>query len=402
MVELSKKPRPKVTRKGYGNGLYLQTVGKSESWLLRYHVDGKERFLGLGSRRLFSLKEARRRAKLEQGKIADGQDPVADKRLAKAERERERLLDEARNITFEAGAKQYYAANVERWKNDKVRQQFPSSMKRYVYPVIGKMRVADIQIGDVLKCLEPIWTTMPETAGRVRRRIEDVIGWAKVRGYRDAENVAIWTGCLEHILPPLNRNQTNYKALPFTEVPTFWQELEKRPGGPAAALRFTILTAARGGEVRSMIWSEVDLDAKTWTVPAEKIKAGREHVVPLSDEAIAILKDQPRLGDDAYVFQGPAGRLSENALSQIMKRMEVDAHVHGFRSCFRDWAGETTSYSHEVIEFALAHGIPNKTVEAYRRYRSLDRRRKLMAQWATFVTTPPAKSGEKVVPIRAA
>jgi len=398
-TEIEKKPRPKVTRKGYGGGLYKQTVGSSVTWLFRYQFDGKERHLGLGSTRLFSLKEARKRATLAKAKVVDGRDPVAEKRAAKAERANQRLLDASRNMTFEAAAKEYYAQNVERWTNEKVRAQFPASMKTYVYPLIGKMRVADIQLADVLKVLQPVWSEKPETAGRVRRRIEDVLGWAAVRGFREGNNVAVWAGCLEHILPPLNRNHTNFKALPFTEVPDFWQQLAKRPGGPAAALSFTVLSAARGGEVRAMTWDEVDLDAKTWTVPAEKMKQGKEHVVPLSDEAIAIVKDQPRVSD--YVFVGPAGKLSENALSQVLKRMGVDAHAHGFRSAFRDWCGERTSFSHEVVEFALAHGIPNKTVEAYRRYRSVDKRRKLMQAWAKFVTTP-MKLSEKVVPLRQA
>lgn len=383
-------------RIGKGDGLYLQVVGDSRSWLLRYHFDGRERFMGLGSARVFGVKEARKRANRAKVKVADGIDPVAEKRAAKAQR----ALDAARSITFEEAARKYYEQHKDRWTNDKVRAQFMASMKTYAFPKIGKMSVADIGTDDVIRVLDPIWNSKPETAGRVRRRIEWVLGWATVRGYRTGDNPAIWRGHLATHFPSHKQvaRQKNYKALRFEDLPSFWTKLAPRTGGAAAALRFAILTAARGGEVREATWDQVDFDAKTWTVPAAKMKEGREHVVPLSDAALAILEEQPRVGD--FVFVGPSGRLSENALMGVLKRMKVDVTAHGFRSTFRDWAGDNTSFATEVIEFALAHHIPDRAAAAYRRYRALDKRRRLMNAWSKYATTPTVKAD--VVPLRRA
>ncbi len=244
--------------------------------------------------------------------------------------------------------------------------------------------------------MDPIWNETPETAARIRGRIEQVLDWAKVRGYREGENPAAWGGHLQHVYAMAEGG--NYAAMPYKDVPAFTARLRERDSASAKALEFLILTAARSGEVRGAMWSEIDLDAKTWTVPAKRMKLHREHVVPLSKRAVALLKTLPRLGD--YVFPGAVeGKpLSDMALMQMLRGMDANGYkVHGFRSSFRDWAGEETEFENETIEFALAHGIPDTVQSSYRRYRALKKRSLLMQQWANYLEAKHEATGSNLV-----
>ena len=397
-----------------GHGLHLQvTPAGVRSWLLRYQRDGRERWLGLGPLHTVSLKEARNRAKRARLDLLDGVDPIDARKAKKAAR----ALAAAKALTFEEAARQYYAEHNAKWKNRKHAAQFLSTLSTYVFPTIGRLSVADIDTGLVLKCLEPIWSTKTETASRVRQRIEAVLGWATVRNYRQGDNPARWKGHLAEVLPARSQVQKieHYPALPFVDLPEFMQALAQREGIAARALEFAILSASRTGEVIGARWTEIDLDAKVWVVPSERMKAGQEHCIPLSDQALDILHGLPREDGNPFVFIGPqnGAGLSNMAMASVLKRMHkaraasglspwVDkttgelAVPHGFRSTFSDWAGDRTNFPHEVIEFVLAHGIPNKATAAYRRYRALDKRALLMQAWAKFATGPVQATGDVV------
>jgi integrase len=278
-------------------------------------------------------------------------------------------------------------------------------MRDYVFPKLGKLAVADVDLGSVLAVLEPIWPTKTETASRVRGRIEAVLDWAAVRNYRTGDNPARWKGHLEHVLAARARlaRQRHHPALPYSEVPAFMGALRQRDGIGARALEFTILTAARTGEVIGARWDEIDLDAKSWTVPPGRMKAAREHRVPLSDRAIEILTSLPMEKSNPFVFIGTrAGGLSDMAMWSVLRRMDrADITTHGFRSSFRDWAAETTAYPNDVVEMALAHTVGNKVEAAYRRGDLFDKRRRLMADWAKYCSTA-AKTTAELIPIRRA
>lgn len=386
-------------------GLYLQ-VGRTgtKSWLLRYELNGRERFHGLGSFKDFSLKEARERARLARQKIADGIDPIDVKRAERAVR----AAEAAKTVTFEEAARQYYDQNEPRWRNRKAAAQFLSTMEDYVFPIFGKVSVADVDTGLVLKALEgehpkhpgkSIWMAIPETANRVRGRIENVLNWATTRGYREGENPARWRGHLQNVLPARGQIQRveHHAALPYMELPAFMIALAERDGIAAKALEFTILTAARTGEVIGATWDEIDLGGKVWTVPAARMKASKEHRVPLSDLACEILRSLPREKENPFVFIGArASGLSNMSMASVLKRMDrSDVTVHGFRSTFRDWAAELTAYQNHIVEQALAHTIGNAVERAYRRGDMFDKRSRLLADWARFCTSP-APVGEIV------
>jgi len=296
----------------------------------------------------------------------------------------------------------YIAANEESWRNPKHRQQWRNTLDTYVYPVIGDLPVAEVGTAHVLKILEPIWKGKAETASRIRGRIETVLDSAKARGYRQGENPARWRGHLAQILPARTKlSRGHHKAISYEQVPAFVRALHKRDAVAALALEFTILTAARSGEVIGATWAEVDLDKAIWTIPADRMKAAKEHRVPLSPRAVEILESVTPLGGE-YLFPGAkGGKLSSMAMAMLMRRMKVDATVHGFRSGFRDWAAECTGYAHEVAEMALAHTIENKVERAYRRGDLFDKRRRLMDDWATYCASDGA-AGAKVTPIRKA
>jgi integrase len=401
---LTQKRIEKLTAPGrYSDGhqLYLQVQSRTnKSWLFRYTFGGRERFMGLGPLHTIDLEEARERARQARKALLDGADPLAVRSAEAAQR----ALEAARTITFEAAATAYYESHEASWKNAKHRQQFLNTLKTYVFPKIGKLPVADIDTGLVLKCIEPIWQGKTETANRTRGRIEAVLDWATVRGYREGDNPARWRGHLSEVLPARGKIQktNHHAALPIGEVPAFMTALREQQGVAARALEFTILTAARTGETIGARWSEIDFDNATWTVPAGRMKASKEHRVPLSKPALQLLADVPREKNNPFIFIGPykAG-LSNMAMAATLQRMgRNDITVHGFRSTFRTWAGERTRYQAHVIEMCLAHQIGSAVERAYARGDLFAKRARLMAEWGRYCTSKPADMSTKVVPLR--
>lgn len=388
-------------RYGDGGGLYLQvgpTGGKS--WLFRFTRQGKAREMGLGPLSALSLAEAREKAGEVRKVLLAGADPLEAREAEKAKAEAE----EARGMTFTECAEAYIAAHEATWRNPKHRQQWRNTLKTYAEPVFGELAVASVDLAMVMRVLEPIWSEKPETASRLRGRIEQVIDWAAVRGYRQGENPARWRGHLDKLLPARGkvRKVEHHAALPYEEIGAFVADLRTRDAVAARALEFTILTAARTSEVLNAAWGEVDLAAKVWTVPGERMKAGREHRVPLSPQAVAVLKGMVKLrrGDSEWVFPGARdGRpLSSMALLMLLRRMERgDLTSHGFRSTFRDWCAEQTAFAREVAEAALAHTIGDKVEAAYRRGDLFDKRRRLMVAWADYCDQPMVKKGKVVL-----
>lgn len=389
-------------RYGDGHGLYLQVMSEANrSWLFRFERGGRERWMGLGALHVFNLKEARERARKVKQLLADGIDPLD----ARATERAERALAAARAITFEEATRQYFDAHERKWKNAKHRAQFLSTLQTYSFPKIGKLPVAAIDTGLVLKCIEPIWQDKTETANRVRGRIENVLDWATVRGYRTGDNPARWRGHLENVLPTRSELQkvVHHAALPFDDLPKFMAALGQREGIAARALEFTILTAARTGETIGAAWDEIDLEQRTWTVPAGRIKGGREHRVPLTPALLELLNALPRERGNPFVFIGPRnGGLSNMAMAAVLGRMgRDDITVHGFRSTFRDWTAERTNYPNHVVEMALAHVVGDKVEAAYRRGDLFAKRLRLMAEWAKFCATRPAPEGAVITLRRA-
>ena len=305
-------------------------------------------------------------------------------------------------MTFQQCAEDFIKANEVKWTNAQHRHEWSWSLRKYVYPILGSMPVGAIDTPLVLKVLKPIWGKTPESASRIRGRIENVLGWATVHHYRTGDNPARWNGLLEHALPSVVKGD-HHAALPYAEVPAFLAKLRKQAGVPAKCLEFLVLTGVRLDEARKATWSEVDFEARTWTIPRERMKKGdREHRVPLSPAALAILKDMYRARCSDYVFPGSRQALAmgKNQPWKLMKRLmgDVEMTVHGFRSSFRDWASERTSFPNEVAEMALAHAIPNAVEAAYRRGDLFEKRRRLMDAWATYCSRPAATG--KVLPIR--
>lgn len=389
-------------RYGDGLGLWLQVSPEGgKSWLFRYMLDGHARMMGLGRYPDFSLEEARRVAMECRKLLKDGKDPIEER---KAKQALDRLA-RRKVLTFDECAKAYIEANRAGWKNDKHASQWENTLTTYASPIIGKLSVAEIDSGLVLKVLEPIWTTKPETANRLRGRIEAVLGWATVRKYRTGDNPAAWRNHLDKVLPAKSAvaRVKNHPALPYAEIGVFMTSLREQAGIAARALEFTILTATRTSETIESTWGELDLDSGIWMIPAERMKAKKEHHVPLSKRVQEILEEVSPLrgSDESPVFPGPKGcALSNMAMLAVLKRMgRSDLTVHGFRSTFRDWAGETTAYPREVIEHALAHQLKDKAEAAYQRGTLLDKRRRLMADWASYCGTVKAAEGDNVVPI---
>jgi integrase len=391
-----------------GGGLYLRVTHEgARNWILRFMLDRRPRWMGLGPLALFGLQEARAKAQDARRKRHEGIDPIEARR---AERARQRL-DAAKAITFKQCAEAYVTAHRAGWRNLKHAGQWNATLSAYAYPIIGALPVQAVDTGLVLKVLEPIWRTKPETASRLRGRVESVLDFAKVRGYRDGENPARWRGHLDKLLPARSkvRQVEHHAALPYAELPAFLVSLREQEGIAARALEFLILTAARTGEAIGARWNEIDLLDKTWTVPAARMKAHREHRVPLSPRALAILDEMQaaRQGDadDAFVFPGrkPGTPLSNMAFLMLLRRMgRGDLTAHGFRATFKTWASERTSFQNEIAEAVLAHVIGDKVEQAYRRGDLFDKRRRLMQQWATFCTTAPASGAQnKIVPMRA-
>jgi integrase len=363
--------------------LYVQ-VGDTgtKAWLFRYTRGGRAHGMGLGSLDLVTLAEARDKALLCRKLLLDGIDPLEARRSKRAEA----LLAATAILTFRDCARRYIEAHAKGWRNGKHRQQWRNTLETYAYPVVGDLPVAAIDTGLIMQIIEPLWTTKTETASRLRGRLESILDWATARNYRTGENPARWRGHLDKLLParakvaPVN----HHDALPYAELPAFMAQLRGQAGVAAQCLELTILTAARTGEAIGARWSEIDLDARTWKVPAERTKGGKEHTVPLSDRALEVLAAVPRSGD--YVFEnGRAGHpISNMAMTMLLRRMGRDVTVHGFRSTFRDWAAEQTHYQNHVVEMALAHTIGDKVEAAYRRGDLLARRRELLNDWARY------------------
>ncbi|MBN9076451.1 MAG: hypothetical protein BGN87_23615 [Rhizobiales bacterium 65-79] len=375
------------------DNLYLQIRDQgTRSWLFRYWVDSKPKVIGLGPVKDVPLAKARDKAERLRIDIRDGADPAAEKKAAQAQRKIERADAEAAKVpTFQECAQEYITSHEASWTNDKHRAQWSSTLKMYVYPIIGKKPVNEIGIDDIVKVLKPIWTTKPPTAGNIRGRIDKILGWATAMGYRSGDNPALRDGPLMHLLPSLNklqRQQKHHAAVPYREVPAVVADLKKLGSTSANALRFTILTAVRTGETLGATWGEIDLEAKLWTIPAERMKARAEHQVPLADEVVALLDSLPRdpTGKNPHLFLGTRVKtLSNMAMIQCLRGIREDgATVHGFRAAFSTWAREQTDYSPEVVEACLAHTQSDKVVAAYARTTFVDRRRALMQEWAAF------------------
>jgi integrase len=386
-------------------GLYLQiTPAGVRSWVLRYERGGRERMMGLGPVDDFPLHMARERASAARRLLKDGVDPLDARNQERAKQAADKALTAAGNVTFKECAEQYFKFHSPKWSSPKHAKQFTATLEQYAYPVLGKVPVAAIDKTLVLKAIEPHWYRITETADRVRGRIQAVLDFAKTRGLRSGENPAAWTGNLIHALPARTSitKDRHHAALAFAEMPAFMAQLAARNSIAARALEFLVLTAARLGEVIGATWDEIDLVGKTWTVPAERMKARDEHRVPLSGRAIEILKALPREGEGGFVFIGGRKNLamSDLALGVVLKAIAPGATTHGMRSAFRDWVGEKTSYPNFVAEMALAHKIGNAVERAYRRGDLFEKRRKLMEAWATYCTTPQ-RADATVTPIRA-
>jgi integrase len=390
-----------VADKGGVRGLYLYVGGQGNaSWALRYQINHRPRLMGLGSCNTFSLDEARERARKARQQLADGIDPLEARKAAKAAQ----ALASAKSMSFKQCADAYIKANEGAWRNAKHAAQWTSTLNSYVYPKIGALPVAEVDTGMVLRCIEPIWREKTETASRVRGRIESILDWATVRKYRSGDNPARWTGHLEHVLPAKAKvaKVEHHAALPYRDIPAFMAALRQRQGMAARALEFAISTAARTGEVIGAQWDEIDLDAKTWTVPAGRMKAGREHRVPLSARAVELLRELPTEEGNDFIFIGSqAGSgLSNMSLTAVLRRMgHGNVTVHGFRSSFSDWAHEQTSYPKVVIDMALAHTVGDKVEAAYRRGDLFAKRQALAEAWGKYCASPPVASGA-VVPLR--
>ena len=379
-----------------GGGLYLQiTPAGVRSWLFRYMRNGKARGMGLGPLHTITLSKARVKAHECREMLLAGADPLE----VKKEAQHAQRLNDAKALSFRDCATSYHLAHKDGWKNKKHADQWTNTLSTYAYPIIGDLPVASVDVGLVMKILEPIWRTKSETASRLRGRIESVIDWATARGFRNGENPARWKGHLDHLL--MSRSAANkvvhHPALPYSDVAKFIVDVRQQEGFAKQALELLILTASRTSEVLNATWDEVDLDLAIWTIPAARMKAGREHRVPLSQHACEILrnqlalrKGQQRDADADYVFPGRKSSqpLSNMALLQLLKRMNrSDLTVHGFRSTFRDWAGECTNHPRETAEAALAHTVKDKTEAAYARGDLFEKRRVLMSDWSTFCTS---------------
>jgi integrase len=378
LTALAIKNLTKPGRYADGNGLYVVVdPSGAKRWVLRTVVQGRRRDMGLGSLQLVSLADARARATTYRRLARDGGDPVAEKRRASI------VVP-----TFEEAARTTYAEHKKAWKNGKHTEQWLQSLAIHVFPVFGKRRVDQIETPDVLKALGPIWLTRPETARRVRQRIRTILDWAKTAGFRTGDNPA---DSVEKGLPRQTERKGHFAAIPYNRVSGFVARLRKSDAGEQVqlALEFLILTAARTGEVLEARWNEIDLRGRVWTIPADRMKAKVEHRVPLTDRAVAILKRAKELAPNSdHVFPGRVGDgpMSGMVFLMALRRMGADFTVHGFRSAFRDWAAETTSFPTEVCEMALAHTVRNKVEAAYRRGDLFEKRRELMAAWAEYAT----------------
>jgi integrase len=385
---------------GDGNGLYVQITPNGRSWVFRFQMAGRRRDMGLGSLDVLSLAEARDRVHDARKLILDGKDPIEVRKAARVAA----LAEAAKAITFQACAEKYIAANKAGWKNAKHAEQWRNTLTTYAYPTIGELPVAAIDVAHVTTILEPIWATKSETASRVRGRIETVLDYARAHKWRQGENPALWKGHLENILPKRSKvkKQKHHPALPFDAAPVFMRQLRALGSVSARALEFLILTATRTNEV--ILATPAEIKGDVWTIPEGRMKGEREHRVPLSARAVELVEQMKQDHPGPYLFPGgKVGRpLSNMAMLQLMRGMKREdgepwtddkgrvAVPHGFRSSFRDWVAERTSFSREVAEMALAHAVDDKTEAAYRRGDLFDKRRRMMGAWADYCAATKA------------
>ncbi len=395
----------KAKRRGLysdGGGLYLQIAANgSRSWLFRYSRHDRTRHIGLGPTHAVSVAEAREKARECRARLNDGIDPLAHKNALRAAAR----LEAAKATTFDQCAESYITSHQAGWKNSKHAGQWRNTLTTYVTPVFGRLPIQHIDTTLIMKALDPIWRTKSETASRLRGRIEAILAWARVRGYRNGENPARWKGHLDQLLPVRTKVRAveHHAALPYDEIGVFMADLRTRGAVAARALEYSILTAGRTSEVLNASWSEIDIANQIWIIPASRMKAKREHRVPLSDAALVVLEKMQAVRDGNYIFPGSKrGRpLSNMAMLVLLRRMgRGELTAHGFRSTFRDWAAERTNFPSEVAEMALAHAISSKTEAAYRRGDLFERRRRIMAEWAKFCSTPHPGFQQNVVAFR--
>ncbi|WP_334311992.1 tyrosine-type recombinase/integrase [Candidatus Phyllobacterium onerii] len=354
----------------------------ARSWLLRVQIGNKRRHIGLGGYPDVTLAQARERAREAHDKIRLGIDPVEERRSIRLA-----LKAESTVITFEEAAQRWHKAKRHEYRNGKHADQVLTTLVTYAGPVIGSMRVNEITVDHIYSVLDPLWTQKTETATRLRGRIENVLAWATVSGHRTGENPARWKGNLDALMakPGKVRKVLHHKALPVDDMANFMKALRTTEGMGSLALEFCILTATRSGEVRGATWDEIDFGKKIWTIPAERMKAGKEHRVPLSKPVLQLLLEVPRFQNSNFVFTAArGGQISDMTISAVLRRMKVAAVPHGFRSTFRDWCSERTAYPNDVAEMALAHMIGNKVEAAYRRGDLFDKRVQMMDDWAAF------------------
>ena len=367
------------------SGLYLYVnEAQGRSWVLRVMIAGKRKHLGLGGYPSVTLAQARDKAREAREKVVKGVDPIQERKVAASALR----AHQATRRSFQEVATAYVAFQEAGWKNSKHRKQWTSTLEAYAYPVIGQLPVDAITEHHVIAVLEPIWSNKTETASRLRGRMESILDWARVRGHREGENPARWKGHLDKVFPAQSqiRQVQHFQALGVKAAPAFMARLADQDGAAALALRFLVLTAARSGEVRGAEWGEIDFEHAIWTIPASRMKAKREHRVPLTVPVLQVLREAQSRQEHNYakwIFPNQKGSmLSDMSLIAVMRRMNVAAVPHGFRSTFRDWVGEFTQFPSDLAEMALAHVLPNKTEAAYRRGDALEKRRAMMDAWA--------------------
>ena len=373
-------------------GLMLRVSAGHRGWVLRIMVAEQRKDMGLGPYPEVSLSEARIKARRIHDDLREGLAPLAPSKASRMAV----AAHAATEKTFRWCAAEFLKSKSGGWKNPKHRQQWENTLETYAMPHLGSLTVSLIDLPHVLECLNPIWQEKNETASRVRGRIESVLDWATVSKYRAGENPARWKGHLDKVLtaPSKTKKVKHYEAIPVDHLPQFMEGLRKQHGLAPRALEFVILTAARSGEVRGATWSEINPNTNIWTIPAERMKAGVEHRVPLSSAAVDLLKKLPRMEGTDLVFPGLKKQpLSDMSMTLVMRRMQSTAVPHGFRSTFRDWAGERTNYPRELAEQALAHTLVSKVEAAYRRGDALEKRRVMMEDWATFCEKKPSAAG---------
>ena len=387
---------------GDGGGLWLQITGPAwRSWIFKFTLNGRRREMGLGPLTDVSLPEARTEALRCRKLVREGVDPIERRKAERAAR----TAANARVMTFDECLGAYLAAHRASWRNERHRKFWDAPLRQEISPVLGKLPVAHIDTPIIMRALGPMWRRIPTTASRVRERIESILDWATVSGYRAGENPARWRGHLEHLLPAARKIApiVHHPAMRYQDVPAFMAKLRAVDGTPARVLEFAILTATRSGEGRGATWDEVDLDTATWVIPGPRMKAGREHRVPLSPRVVEIVMANRHAARGGLMFIGRGGGpVADVSLRYTLKSMgHGDVTVHGFRSAFRDWCGEQTNYPREIAEAALAHRVGDETENAYRRGDALEKRRRLMTAWADFCGKPAA-TGATVTALRKA